>query len=532
MMRTRRRPEHSASPAADAASPPATMAERVVAATSSVLSGRESRRRFLTKAAVVGSALAVNPFDFILKPGTAYGALCGTCGDGWTAFCCTINGGRNTCPPGSFVAGWWKADNAAYCCGAARYILDCNATCPTQCSCRCSGASCDGRRTCCNQFRYGQCHQEISCYGPVVCRVATCTPAWRYDSSCTTTSATDNRTVSHGAPCLPGCNPPPPPSAIASKYQSLGGPNGFLGPVYLSERAAPGGRGRYEIYTAGRIYWTSATGAWEVHGSILNLWAQYGASTSPHGYPTSDVSTTGDGRARYSNFERGRIYRWAQGTFEVHGAIFDKFRALGSATGSPLGYPTSNEQASLDGRSLYSNFEHGRIYVRYGAPTVEIHGAVFAKHEALGGVQGAYGYPTTDERRTSDGRAVYSDFERGRIYASFAVGVAAIDGGIFYKHVSMGGSASFLGLPTADARDVGDGRGRVATFEGGRIYSSNRGSFEVHGALLDRLLADGDVQGSLGYPITDTYSESGLRHQRFEGGRLSYNPLTGTVTRD
>jgi uncharacterized protein with LGFP repeats len=302
--------------------------------------------------------------------------------------------------------------------------------------------------------------------------------------------------------------------------------------VYQSERTAPGGRGRYEIYAAGRIYWTSTTGAWEVHGSILNLWAQYGGATSPHGYPTNDVSTTGDGRARYSNFEHGRIYRWAQGTFEVHGAIFEKFRALGSATGSPLGYPTSNERASLDGRSLYSNFEHGRIYFRGGAPTVEIHGAIFAKHEQLNGVYGAYGYPTTDERRTSDGRAVYSDFERGRIYASLAVGTVAIDGGIFYKHVMLGGAGSFLGLPTADARNVGDGRGRVATFEGGRIYSSNRGAFEVHGALLDRLLADGDVRGSLGYPVTDTYSESGLRRQRFEGGRLSYNPVTGTVTRD
>src|SRR5690606_36576424 len=121
-------------------------AQRLVHTVSTKLgSGKTSRRSFLTRTAVVGSALPVGPIDFILKPGPAYGYLCGTCSDGWTAFCCTINYGSNTCPPGIFIAGWWKANNAAYCCGSARYIIVCNATCPTQCSCRCAGGSCDNR---------------------------------------------------------------------------------------------------------------------------------------------------------------------------------------------------------------------------------------------------------------------------------------------------------------------------------------------------------------------------------------------------
>ena len=114
----------------------ATFSQRLVHRASGLFSKGTTRRSFLTRTAVLGSALAVGPIDFILKPGSAYAYTCGTCSDGWTAFCCTINGGRNSCPPNSFVAGWWKADNAAYCCGAARYIIDCNATCPTQCACR------------------------------------------------------------------------------------------------------------------------------------------------------------------------------------------------------------------------------------------------------------------------------------------------------------------------------------------------------------------------------------------------------------
>ena len=98
----------------------ATFSQRLVHRASGLFNKGTTRRSFLTRTAVLGSALAVGPIDFILKPGTAYAYTCGTCSDGWTAFCCTINSGRNSCPPNSFVAGWWKADNAAYCCGAAR----------------------------------------------------------------------------------------------------------------------------------------------------------------------------------------------------------------------------------------------------------------------------------------------------------------------------------------------------------------------------------------------------------------------------
>ncbi|MGN6693666.1 MAG: LGFP repeat-containing protein, partial [Aquihabitans sp.] len=243
----------------------ATFSQRLVQRAAGLFNKGTTRRSFLTRTAVLGSALAVGPIDFILKPGSAYAYTCGTCSDGWTAFCCTINSGKNSCPPNSFVAGWWKADNAAYCCGAARYIIDCNATCPTQCACRCAGGSCDGRRTCCNQFRYGQCHTEIACYGPVVCRVATCTPPWRYDPSCTTSSATDNKTVNHGAPCLTtDCGTP-----ISKKYDALGGASGFLGAPTAAERANSDKRGRMRTYQGGNIYWTSTTGAHEVHGAIL-----------------------------------------------------------------------------------------------------------------------------------------------------------------------------------------------------------------------------------------------------------------------
>ncbi len=148
-----------------------------------------SRRRFLSRVAVVGAAVAVDPIRYAVKPGSAYAQVCGdgaSCGSGWTAFCCTVNAGANTCPPGSYVAGWWRIDDSPFCFGAARYVIDCNRSPNASCSCRCADGACDKRRVCCNNFRYGQCNTQIRGVTEVVCRVVTCTAPWVWDSACST----------------------------------------------------------------------------------------------------------------------------------------------------------------------------------------------------------------------------------------------------------------------------------------------------------------------------------------------------------
>ncbi|HEY8338466.1 MAG TPA: hypothetical protein VIK95_01280 [Egibacteraceae bacterium] len=200
------------------------MSQKLVERASRFLEKRTSRRGFLAKTALVGTAVAAAPAAYVLKPNDAYAAVCGPgsqCSNGWTVFCCTIFRGANKCPPGSFVAGWWKADSSPFCCDSAgnprpRYYIDCNAYCTGSCSggfcrshacsCRCNDdpQTCDNRRHCCNYFRYGQCHREIGCAGPVVCRVVSCTPPYQLYGSCASTPLTDNRTGAHSAPCLAG----------------------------------------------------------------------------------------------------------------------------------------------------------------------------------------------------------------------------------------------------------------------------------------------------------------------------------------
>ena len=86
------------------------MSRRIAEAASRALGRRRPRRGFLAKTAVVGSALAVAPKDFVMKPASAYARVCNCsgsrckcsklCCDGYTEFCCTIYG-TNGCPPGS-----------------------------------------------------------------------------------------------------------------------------------------------------------------------------------------------------------------------------------------------------------------------------------------------------------------------------------------------------------------------------------------------------------------------------------------------
>ena len=114
------------------------MSTSLVDRVSTFLDGRLSRRNVLVRSAFVGSAVAVAGTDFLLRPGTAYGVICAcgntncdcgsTCCEGFSEFCCSVNGGYNYCPTGTVMAGWWKADGSAYCSGP-RYYMDCNATC-------------------------------------------------------------------------------------------------------------------------------------------------------------------------------------------------------------------------------------------------------------------------------------------------------------------------------------------------------------------------------------------------------------------
>jgi hypothetical protein len=151
-------------------------------------------------------------------------------------------------------------------------------------------------------------------------------------------------------------------SSIENKYRSLGREASVLGYPVGWERATGVASGAYQRFRSGEILWSPTTGAREVHGSILGRFLALGSVRGPLGYPITDERVTPDRIGRYNHFagSGGSSIYWtlATGAHEVYGSIRDRWEATGWERG-PLGYPTSGEYAIPGGRR--SDFQRGWI---------------------------------------------------------------------------------------------------------------------------------------------------------------------------
>jgi hypothetical protein len=190
-------------------------AEALVRDSALMLERRLSRRTLLQRVALVGSALAVAPVRYLLYPGTAMAVIApedcagGLCTDGYTAFCCQINKGRNSCPEGTFAGGWWMCTDYAgrLLCAerGARYYVDCNALPGTEFpgGCQCANGTCENQRVACNIFRYGQCNPQVPGVTAVVCRMVVCeNPSTIPGLNCGSSLAVDDAVCGQDTPCL------------------------------------------------------------------------------------------------------------------------------------------------------------------------------------------------------------------------------------------------------------------------------------------------------------------------------------------
>src|SRR5271163_534511 len=93
-------------------------------------------------------------------------------------------------------------------------------------------------------------------------------------------------------------------------------------------------------------------------GAIYDRWQTIGGPSSILGAPTSPEAT-GDGDARYADFDHGAMY-WSPetGPQAVTGAIYDAWASLGYERGA-LGLPTSSE--FQEPQWVKQNFQHGTL---------------------------------------------------------------------------------------------------------------------------------------------------------------------------
>jgi len=145
-------------------------------------------------------------------------------------------------------------------------------------------------------------------------------------------------------------------------YRSHADVKGALGLPASDQRAAANG-GYAVACDQADIYWHPASGAFEVHGAILQKYRSMGAESSFLGYPTSDELPVAKGSqaiGAVSHFMHGSIY-WsgATGAHEVHGDLLTAYQTHHRGPAGELGFPSSDETNSPNDVCRFNNFEHG-----------------------------------------------------------------------------------------------------------------------------------------------------------------------------
>lgn len=209
-------------------------------------------------------------------------------------------------------------------------------------------------------------------------------------------------------------------SEIDDKYNLQGGATGFLGQPIDVEKSTPNGLGRYRHYQGGSIYWHHAIpwDAFVVYGLIRQKWSQMGWEQSTLGFPISDELPTGNLGGRMSLFDNGAIlYHPNLGTFEIHGAIFRRWRDMPLGGINVLGFPLTDELATPDTRGRYNHFERGSIYWTPEKGAWEVSADIKDAWAGGGWEKGPAGYPITSPARMPGVHTDFQDFEHGTIYA-------------------------------------------------------------------------------------------------------------------
>lgn len=103
---------------------------------------------------------------------------------------------------------------------------------------------------------------------------------------------------------------------IYKKWGSLNYDGGFLGKPMSDETRTPDGKGRFNVFEGGSIYWTATTGAHSVGGKIRDGWAALGWETSWLGYPSSDEYDIQGGKGQ--NFQGGYMTWTPSGGVVAH----------------------------------------------------------------------------------------------------------------------------------------------------------------------------------------------------------------------
>ncbi|GAB3357539.1 N-acetylmuramoyl-L-alanine amidase [Modestobacter lapidis] len=319
--------------------------------------------------------------------------------------------------------------------------------------------------------------------------------------------------------------------AVRDKWSTTGWEVGYLGYPTTDQTPIRGGGAQYAHFQGGSIYWSAATGAHVLGGAVYDRWAASGWENSRLGLPVTDLAVAPDRVGLFAHFEHGSIY-WTPttGARLLDKAVYGAWAATGWETG-PLGYPVTDLTRTPNGQAEYVHFQRGSVYASAATGARALSGPLLAAWAASGWENGLLGLPVTGTGKTPDGKATYQHFQRGSIYSTAATGTRTLTTAVRDGWAASGWEAGPLGYPTSDAGPTPDGRGTVATFQGGEVYASPAtGAHAVSARLRTAFVAAGGVAGSLGLPVGDAgrTPDGKATYQHFEGGSIYSTTATGT----
>ena len=337
------------------------------------------------------------------------------------------------------------------------------------------------------------------------------------------------------------------PGPIGARWRELGGTN-WATPTHQTMGTGDG-RGRYVSFqnkngTLLTIMHTPQTGARVIWGELNTAWGRYGGHGGFLGYPTSDQQTAHDGVGQFQTFEGGYLlWHPSIGTRELHGDILTRYLQLG---GSRFGYPFTDETGTPDGRARFNHFREfpsGAEKSIYWTPQNKAHELVGVIRQSWIGYRGKVqlGYPTSGEMLTHDRVGRYQSFENCTYVWHPQTGAHEVHGAIRDRYNALGGSA--FGYPTTDETRTPNGKGVFNHFRempsgaDKSIYSTaQHGANEVYGLIRSRWAEYRWESGKMGFPTGHEVSwpegGPGARQQSFEGGRMIYSAQKNVAAPD
>lgn len=201
-------------------------------------------------------------------------------------------------------------------------------------------------------------------------------------------------------------------------------------------------------------------------------------------------------------------------SIDPNGEIFSIFvytQAVSAiqAKAAALGYGAQSNSVPVTGvpGGYVGRYPNNDIYSSPGSPAFEVHGAIRAKYEALGGTAGPLGLPTTDESGTPDGVGRFNHFQHGSIYWTPRTGPMMVRGTVRNRWAASGWERGPLGYPVQDQHRMAL-RGPLplvewCIFENGAIAGDVRSALPVPMALQ----STSETLGRIAPPALLTYAE-------------------------